>query len=117
MSWWVYLLGKDGEPVIIDPPHQEGGTYCMGGTDRAELNVTYNYGGLFHAAFDGLGFRDALQGKRAKDVTDLLERACERLGSHPSDDYWEASEGNAGHALAVLYAWALQYPNAVFEVH
>lgn len=115
MSWWVYLEGKDGVAVSVDN-HSEGGTYAIGGVGAAELNVTYNYGGIFHAAFDGLGFRDALHGKKAKDVTPLLKRACAKLGNQPSDDYWESTEGNAGHALAVLYGWALQHPDAVFRV-
>ena len=40
MSWNIYLE-VDGEIVLVDHHEGEGGTYQVGGTDKAELNVTY----------------------------------------------------------------------------
>lgn len=115
MSWWVYLR-EGGDSVAVEP-HTEGGTYALGGMPAAELNVTYNYSPLFQAAFDGIHFVDALNDKEAQEVIPLLEHAVERLGDKPDPNYWEITEGNAGHALAVLLGWARQYPNAVFSVN
>jgi hypothetical protein len=45
VSYDVYLADIDGEPIYLDEPHdQRGGTYELGGTREAWLNVTYNYG-------------------------------------------------------------------------
>ena len=115
MSWWVYL--KEGDEPVSVSRHSEGGTQVMDGNDVAELNVTYNYSGLFQAAFDGIHFVEALDGKRAQEVVPLLERAVERLGDKPDGDYWAKTEGNAGHALSVLLGWARQHPQAVFTAH
>lgn len=112
MSWWVGLINAGPVKEFTD-----GGTYTLGGSDEPDLNVTYNYSGHITAAFDGLNFREALNGKRAADVTPLLEAAVRRLGTARSSDYWEATEGNAGHALSVLLGWAKQYPEAEFYVN
>lgn len=133
MSWWVYLrdhaakptcdFGADSPhacPVPCYPPvdverHAEGGTYALGGTSDAELNVTYNYGGHFTRALGG-GFKDVLDDKRAGDVIPLLEGAVAMLGTERDGDYWNNTPGNAGHALSILLAWARQRPDAIFAV-
>lgn len=88
MSYWVYLENSDG-PVEVES-HSDGGTYALGGTTDAELNVTYNYGWLFRAAAsiailenspgnDGLahwrkdGLR-ALDGELAGEAVGTLDR-------------------------------------------
>jgi hypothetical protein len=113
MSWWVYLE-ENGDPVAV-ANHSEGGTYAIGGIERAELNVTYNYGVCFHLA--GIdGFRETLDGQKAADVTPALQSAVEKLGTQQYKDYWAPTPGNAGHALNILLQWAEQYPDAVFKV-
>lgn len=40
---------KTGEVLEMEHPHTIiGGTYCLGGTTRLELNITYNYSAFFH---------------------------------------------------------------------
>jgi len=121
MSYWVYL-GKSVEAIdnceegalCSVASHEEGGTYCVGGEDTAQLNVTYNYGvHIWKYLPKGLLWLD---GKKAHRCIARLEKAVAELGDVPDDDYWAPTEGNAGHALAILLSWARQYPNAVFLV-
>lgn len=94
-------------PVIVDK-FTDGGTYAIGGSDIADLNVTYNYYTHFH-------FKE-LDGKKAVDVISVMQKAVDRLGTERSEDYWEDSKGNAGHAVNILLKWAKDNPNAIFEV-
>lgn len=117
MSWWISLVGLDGEPVEVEP-FSEGGTRVVGGSAEASLNVTYNYGECFRLVpiviTEGGG---DLHGKKAAEVTPLLRKAVEVLGTRTFKDYWAPTPGNAGFALSILLKWAEQHPDAVFEVH
>jgi hypothetical protein len=120
MSWWVYLEDVSGQSVPV-ARHAEGGTYAIGGVERAELNVTYNYGKHFRNAWPepivGSGaLGQMLHGKRASDTLTQLEQAVEALGTDVSDDYWEATPGNAGATLATLRDWAVAHPEATWSV-
>jgi len=113
MSWWVYLTGED----IKTPRHEEGGTYCVGGTEGAELNITYNYSAHYHEvlnADDGLRW---LHGKTAAETITALRNAVNKLGVIRSEDYWKSTPGNAGFALSILLTWAESNPNGVWEIH
>ena len=93
----------------------------LGGTDRAELNVTYNYASLFRSALRDYALGSdvlvrLLNGRAARDTVEMLERAVEQLGTDRAEDYWAATRGNAGAALAILLCWARQHPSAVWEV-
>lgn len=119
MSWWVYLE-RDDEPVLVEN-HEEGGTYALGGVGRAELNVTYNYGGAFRSAWptviEGSGaLVKMLDGRRAGDTIGDLESAVAKLGTTRSKDYWEPTHGNAGYALSILLSWAIRHPDAYWRV-
>ena len=114
MSYWVYLNGEDGEPVGVTN-HSEGGTYAVGGIGLAELNVTYNYGPLIRKHMHRNGLR-WLHGRKAVDCRERLSAAIAELGVERAGDYWAATPGNAGQALATLLAWAESNPNATFEV-
>ncbi len=103
-------------PNVRVKNHREGGTYAVGGTSSAELNVTYNYGRCFREVWDGVGLQEALNGKRAEDVIGALEHAVRYLGTDQDGDYWSATAGNAGYALSILVNWARQHPTAVFQV-
>jgi hypothetical protein len=106
MSYWIYLEDENG-PVEVER-HAEGGTYALGGVERAEVNVTYNYAKHFP-------FR-TLNGKQARETLPALEAAINELGTERSNDYWEPTPGNAGAAVALLRDWAKQYPEAVWNV-
>ena len=107
MSYDISLCDDAGRPVRV-APFEDGGTYVLGGSDEAELNVTYNYAGLF-------GFRD-LHARRASDTIPELREAVQRLGTERDADYWKPTLGNAGAACARLLVWAEQHPHASWSV-
>jgi hypothetical protein len=112
MSYDLSLV-KDGKPVEVEA-HEEGGTYVLGGRSEASLNVTYNYSKQFDALDVEKGLR-WLYGKTGRETLDRLAHAIAALGTERDNDYWKGTAGNAGHALAVLYRWAKQHPDAVWE--
>ena len=114
MSWKVYLE-HNNKPVPVEK-HSEGGTYAIGGTDEAELNITYNYGNFYYHCLDRKEGLRWLNGKKAKDCTERLENAVRKLGTDRDKDYWAPTQRNAGYALSILLRWARQYPNAIFKV-
>ena len=114
MSWDVYVV-KDGKGITMDRHEGEGGTYVDGGTDQAELNITYNYGRYFFETL-GCSFVD-LSGRPTTELIPMFEKAVKKLGTKQDEDYWKKTPGNAGHALAVLLGWCRQAPaGAVLEV-
>lgn len=102
-------------PTVKVPRFTDGGTYPVGGTTEAELNITYNYGKYYWLCFEG-GLR-WLHGKQAGVTIERLERAVRLLGTTQDFDYWKPTPGNCGHALNILLGWARLHPNAVWEVH
>ena len=111
MSYWIKL--EHGKKVVTIARHSEGGTYALGGTTEAELNVTYNYS----KSFARVGFRlNDLDGKRAGDTIPVLEKCVAELGTERDTNYWKATDGNAGYAASILLAWARKYPDAVWYV-
>lgn len=115
MSWWVSLEENDKPVKVRD--FVAGGTYPIGGTDEAELNITYNYSELYYRYLDKENGLQWLHQRKAKDCIEKLEKAVKELGTEQDENYWTASKGNAGYALNILLKWARQYPEAKFEVH
>lgn len=116
MSYDIYLKDKKtNETVLLDRVHDiTGGTYALGGTNEAWLNITYNYAKFF----GGLGDKGVrtLYGMTAKDSIPLLKKVINDLGDDVSKDYWEATEGNAKKALEGLLYFAEHAPeDAVWE--
>lgn len=107
MSYYV-CLKKHGETVQVKK-HADGGTYVVGGTTDAELNVTYNYSRHFRVL--------DLDGVTAYDTIPLLKILVEKFGTERDDDYWKPTEGNVGYMLSILLKWASKYPDAVWEVN
>lgn len=107
-------LEQNGGIVRVDR-HEEGGTYALGGTTVADLNVTYNYSSFYYAHLSEHGLR-SLDGRLACDCIPELEKAVKALGTEQDPDYWAKTAGNAGYALNILLGWARQYPNARFRV-
>lgn len=114
MSFWVYL--KDNNVVVSVDPHEEGGTFCMGGCGEAELNITYNYSPHYYKELNKEKGLRWLDGKKAKECIPAIERAVYALGVERDGDYWKPTAGNAGYALAILLRWARVNPDAVFDV-
>ena len=116
MSFWVYLYDETNMPVKIEP-HSEGGTIILGGTDEAELNITYNYSSYYYEHLSPRKGLRWLHKKKARDTIKRLEKAVKELGTKKDKDYWKTTKGNAGYALSILLHWARQYPKAKFCVH
>ncbi len=132
MSYDISLIDPiTKEDLILDTPHQmKGGTYCVGGDNRAHLNITYNYSEHFQRAFGDenvelsnwdkmfgggkTGIRK-LYGMSGADSIPLLRKAIELLGNDVSDNYWKATEGNSKKALLQLLALAKMRPDGVWE--
>ena len=101
--------------IIFDNKHNiKGGTYCLGGTQEAWLNVTYNYGEIFRKVFGEMGIRN-IYGKSGAESIPLLEKAMAKLKDDVSEDYWEATEGNAKKFLYGLLAFAQLRPDGIWD--
>ncbi len=111
MSWWVGLEEFGTERILQVKSFEEGGTYCLGGSDLADLNVTYNYGGIYRRVIDEENGLWTLNGLSAQAALDLLEPAIVQLDNSSSiwdNDYWAATDGNAKRPLVMLAEWCRQ---------
>jgi len=116
MGFDVSLVdAKTGIPVRVDR-HEEGGTYVVGGTESAELNITYNYSKWYYQHICPLRGLRCLDGVAGAQAIPVLENAISELNTDQADFYWEPTEGNARHALTILLKWAQGNPDARFEV-
>lgn len=117
MSYDLYLLDPvTREQLETDEKHLiVGGTYAIDGTEKLWLNITYNYSEHFAKAF---GHKDGVRtiyGMQAADSIPVLESAISKLGDDVSDDYWEATEGNAKRSLYGLLALAKLRPDGIWD--
>lgn len=116
MSYDIRLKDRvTGDTVKLDFPHQiRGGMYAIGGTNEAWLNVTYNYGDIFRQVFGEDGIR-SIYGKSGAESIPMLQKAISVLKDDATNDYWEATEGNAKKALYGLLAFAQLRPDGVWD--
>jgi hypothetical protein len=112
MSWWISLNDENGYKTVES--FEGGGTYALGGSDEAALNVTYNYSEVTNLI--DFNFKN-LDGRTAEDTIDELTRVVDTLGTHIFENYWAPTPGNAGAAAAILLSWAQQHPKAVWRVN
>lgn len=117
MSYDIRLAAADGSVVLLEEPHQlTGGTYCMGGTPEAWLNVTYNYAPHYYRVLDAAKGIRRLYGMTAAASIPWLQRGIDALGQDVHPDYWQPTEGNARAALVDLQQLAkLAPPDSVWE--
>jgi hypothetical protein len=119
MSWWVSLRDKEDNIPAVEN-FTAGGTYALGGSTEADLNVTYNYGKEFD--FKLLHKRNALE------TIPELEQIITRLSVFPAiaeiwrkkggdKDYWAPTKRNVCVALMILLSWAKQHPNCSWHVN
>lgn len=116
MSYDIYLKDPEGGhgPVELAEKHQlSGGTYAVGGTRLAELNVTYNYSQHFYRLLGDKGIR-TIYGMYAEDAIPLLQKAADSLSGEPSGDYWSPTDGNVKKTLLDLIELAKLCPRGVF---
>lgn len=105
-----YDLEFDCGP-LPDDHDIRGGTFAMHGTTSPCLNITYNYASHFAKFLGEDGIR-SLYGKTAAEVIVHTEKAISQMVGSPSDDYWDATEGNAKAALTSLRDLAILCPKS-----
>ena len=116
MSYSIRLVDAETkEHVVLDNAHLlKGGTYALGGTKEAWLNVTYNYADIFYKVLGEKGIR-SIYGLTGKDSIMILSKAISVLKDDVSDNYWEATEGNVRKALSDLLQLAIMKPDAIWD--
>lgn len=137
MSYDIELVDAvTGDTLELDAPHQmRGGTYAVGGTTQAHLNVTYNYGAIYARVFEPVetlrakapqwmrdyyktdpvfGIR-TIYGLTGAESLPVLDAAIAKLGNDIAPDYWKATEGNAKRALIQLRALAAMRPDGIWS--
>lgn len=118
MSWDISLTDRiTGKTLCIDSPHyMGGGTRIIGGTRELWLNITYNYS-KFYRREDVFG-KDGIEviyGKTGLESIPILENAIAALGNDVTENYWDATEGNAKRSLIQLLTMARMRPDGVWK--
>jgi hypothetical protein len=131
MSYDIQLVDAvTGETLELDAPHHmRGGTYAVGGTTEAHLNVTYNYCPQFSRVFEPRATTAAerhdwgrekfsgvrtIYGMTGAESLPVLDRAISMLADDVDPDYWKPTDGNAKRALVQLRALAAMRPDGVW---
>ena len=136
MSYDISLTDPmTGQTLQLDAPHHmRGGTYAVGGTTDAHLNVTGNYATHYYRVFPPRPVREDIEGDQnnagdggtvggIRSIYGLsgaasipvLQSAIAQLGDDVHPDYWEPTEGNAKRALTQLLALAQMRPDGVWN--
>lgn len=103
-----------GNPIELDFVHElRGGTYAIGGTNEASLNITYNYAPHFKLIGEK-GIRSIYDKSGAESIP-MLDKAISQLGDDIDSDYWKPTEGNAKSALLKLKALAQLRPDGIWK--
>ena len=95
--------------------NMKGGTYAVGGTNEASLNVTYNYAPIFYKLFHEKGIH-TLYGMSGSESISLISTAILKLSDDVSKDYWECTEGNVKKVLYQLLSFAKMRPDGIWSV-
>lgn len=135
MSYDIELTDPiTGETLELETPHHmRGGTYASCGTNKAHLNVTYNYYEQFIRVFEPLeeprpkspdwmrdnavplvGIR-TIYGLTGAESLPVLDKAISLLADDVDDDYWKPTDGNAKRALTQLRALAAMRPDGIWS--
>lgn len=116
MSYDIRLTDPvTGDTLYSREPHlMAGSVYAVGGTRELWLNVTYNYAPIFVRVLGEEGIR-TIYGLSGAESLPLLEGAIAKLSKDATDNYYEATEGNARRALRQLVALANMRPDGVWD--
>jgi hypothetical protein len=117
MSYDVYLNDPvTNEAIHVENAHfMQGGTHAVGGTTELWLNITFNYGKHYYNVIGENGIW-TLNGMSGLDSIPILKSAISKLKDDVSEDYWEATEGNAKRPLIQLLAMAQMRPDGIWGV-
>ncbi|MEG2252933.1 MAG: hypothetical protein RSC98_07815 [Clostridia bacterium] len=103
------------ETILFDEPHDmRGGTYAIGGTREAWLNITYNYTVHYLIVLGERGIR-TIYGMTGAESIPVLQAAADKLGDDVTKNYWDKTEGNAKRPLFQLIAMAQMRPDGVWD--
>ena len=91
-----------------------GGTYAVGGSALAELNITWNYANHYYRVFGEQGLR-TIYGKTGAESIPILQDAISQLADDATDNYWDGTEGNAKRALCQCLAFAQIRPDGIWN--
>lgn len=118
MGFSIALVDKDTRDPVQVRPFSAGSVYAIGGSDEADISITYNYSKLYARvpSWDGKTLRNLVRDQRAGDILPKLREGLAHLGSEKSADYWEPTPGNAGAILKILVGWAEDNPDAIFTI-
>lgn len=116
MSYDISLVDPVTREILeVETPHQmRGGTYAVGGTTEAWLNITWNYADFYYAVFGEKGIR-TIYGMTGAESIPVLKSAMEKLGDDGDPNYWASTSGNAKRALAGLLALAQLRPDGIWD--
>lgn len=116
MSYDISLVDPvTRETLLVENPHHiRGGTYAVGGTTEAWLNITWNYAPFYYEVFGEKGIR-TIYGMTGAESIPVLKSAMEKLGDAVDPDYWKPTQGNAKRALAGLLALAQLRPDGIWD--
>jgi len=116
MPYNLYLTDPATKKTIqFSQPHfMTGGTYEIGGTSKAWLNITYNYSYHFYMVIDQEKGIRKIYGMTGAESIPMLKQAISKLRDDISDNYYEATEGNAKQALQHLLALAKMRPDGIW---
>lgn len=120
------------ETLHFDTPHQmKGGTYAVGGTEEAWLNITYNYAKWYtrEEVFGKKGIRTIYDMSGAESIPilekaisaltameeDLSEKEVKEFTEHDITGYWLPTRANALRPLHQLLAFAKLRPDGIWE--
>lgn len=117
MSYDINLIDPVSNDVLLleDAHHMTGGTYQLGGSNEASLNVTYNYSKICCEAFGcDTGIR-TIYGLTGLESIPVLEGAISKLGNDVDADYWKPTEGNVKRALSKILTLAKMRPDGIWD--
>lgn len=115
MGYAIRLVNPQTNECYEVPPHREGGIIQLGGNPQSWISITYNHSKYFYRYIDKEEGIRWLYGKPAGDTIYRLIKAINRLKTFRDEDYWKTIAGNAGHALATLLLWAIQWPKGIWK--
>lgn len=105
MSYDISVVDEHGDMIELPEKHDIiGGTYAIGGTTFATLNITYNYSDFYYKHIDKDNGIRAIYDKTLQEAIPMLDSAIEALGDEKpwTRDYWAPTAGNARAALENL---------------
>lgn len=116
MSYDLGLKDKlGGHWIELDEPHQmKGGTYQVGGSPTATINITYNYSKHFYKVLGERGIR-SIYNKTGGESISILKDAISKLKDNANKNYWEPTEGNSKKALMQCLSLAQIRPDGIWD--